>query len=540
MKTIAVIEADLETTPIGTRSRLAETIAGDKVLRRTVSRVRRAERVASVYVVVPSAQRPAVVDLLTGLDAVIDTCDDPPPAWHETVRSARRWSLGGWRGGPLGTCWFDERMHVPMLAALAARESADAVTIAPAAACLFDPRLLDDSLAHFEALADPQPFGFSQAPPGLATCVIRRAFLGDLAKANHWLGRLFTYRPDNPVTDIITKECCYRLPDVVVTTGERLVADNTRSASLMARCIERVGEDAGAERVCADLRANEKLRVDPVPREIEIELTTRDQLAASPMRPRGEAVGRQGDLDLTVLEHIVTDLAGFDDVNVVLGGFGEPLLHPRFGDALRIIRNSDVLGVAIRTNALALDDAACRAIVDARIDVVSPLLDAADPDAYRRLHGFDGYAIAMNGIERLAAARAGAGTPIIIPELVKVRGNLDQMERFFDDWLRRTGWACIAGFNHGAGQRENLAVRSMAPPTRTPCGRLWDRTMVLADGTVVACDQDYRGREPLGRTGDVILPQIWTCGALAALRQSHLGATYAHPLCPTCDDWHRP
>lgn len=540
MRAIAIIEADLAKTPLGTRSRLAERLAGEAVLRRTARRVKRAERVANVHVVVPSAQRAATSDLLQGLDAVIDTCDDPPPAWRAMVRAARKWSLGGWRGGPLGTCWFDECMHVPMLAALAARETADAVTIVPAAACLVDPRLLDDSLEHFEDLDDPQPFGFTQAPPGLATVVVRAAFLDNLTRANHWLGRLFTYRPDNPVTDVITKACCYRLPDRVITRGARLIADNARSVALMARCLERLGEDAGAERICGDIRANESTRVDAVPREIEIELTTREQLAGSPMRPRGTTVGREGDMDLSLLEQLVGDLAGLDDVNLVIGGFGEPLLHPSFGRATEIIRDSAALGIAIRTNALALDDAACKAIIDARVDVVSPLLDAAGPDAYRRLHGYDGFGAAMAGIDRLASTRGGSGVPLIIPELVKVRDNVDQMEAFYDDWLRRTGWACIAGFNHGAGQRESLAVRSMAPPTRTPCRRLWDRTLVLADGSVIACDQDYQRRQPLGRLGDVTLPEVWTCDAFAALRESHLNATYSHPLCPTCDDWHRP
>lgn len=540
MKTIAVIDADLDITALGTRSRLAEPIAGEAVLRRTVRRVKASSRISGVHVIVPTTQRPAVTDLLNGLDAVVETCDDPPPPWNGMVRAARKWSLSGWRGGPLGTCWFDECMNPPVLAALAAREAADAVTVIPAGACLFDPQVLDESLVHFEKLIDPQPFGFSQAPPGLATVVVRTTFLHDLTRANHWLGRLFTYRPDNPVTDVITKECCLRLPDLLVTTAARLIADNARSAALIARCIERAGENADAERLCTDIRANERTNADSMPQEIEIELTTRDQLAASPMRPRGDVIGRSGDMDLSVLERLVGDLGDRDDVNVVLGGFGEPLLHPQFARAVQVVRESGVLGIAVRTNALALDDAACQAIVDARVDVVSPMLDAADAAAYRRLHGFDGYETAMSGIERLAGARGAGGVPILIPELVKVRDNLDQMEAFFDGWLRRTGWACIAGFNHGAGQRESLAVRSMAPPTRTPCRRLWTRTLVLADGAVMACDQDFRGRHPLGHIRDVTLPQIWTCDAAAALRESHLNATYSHPLCPTCDDWHRP
>ena len=39
MKVIAVLQADLEVTPLGTRSRLADVLAGVPILRRTVERV---------------------------------------------------------------------------------------------------------------------------------------------------------------------------------------------------------------------------------------------------------------------------------------------------------------------------------------------------------------------------------------------------------------------------------------------------------------------------------------------------------------------
>ena len=44
MKVIAALQVDLETTPIGTRSRLADDIGGTPILRRTVERIRRAVR----------------------------------------------------------------------------------------------------------------------------------------------------------------------------------------------------------------------------------------------------------------------------------------------------------------------------------------------------------------------------------------------------------------------------------------------------------------------------------------------------------------
>ena len=56
MKTIAVIQADLEVTPIGTRSRLAQELGGKTILQRTIERVRHVKHVDTVYVLCPNAQ----------------------------------------------------------------------------------------------------------------------------------------------------------------------------------------------------------------------------------------------------------------------------------------------------------------------------------------------------------------------------------------------------------------------------------------------------------------------------------------------------
>ena len=49
MKIIAAVEADLDTSPIGTPSRLADDLAGQPVIRRTISRLTAARRQPAQY-----------------------------------------------------------------------------------------------------------------------------------------------------------------------------------------------------------------------------------------------------------------------------------------------------------------------------------------------------------------------------------------------------------------------------------------------------------------------------------------------------------
>ena len=78
MNVIAVIQADLETTTLGTRSRLADELAGVPVLRRTVERLSAAKCIAAVYVLCPLAQRDRCERLIEGTGAIVRRYDAPP------------------------------------------------------------------------------------------------------------------------------------------------------------------------------------------------------------------------------------------------------------------------------------------------------------------------------------------------------------------------------------------------------------------------------------------------------------------------------
>jgi radical SAM protein with 4Fe4S-binding SPASM domain len=115
------------------------------------------------------------------------------------------------------------------------------------------------------------------------------------------------------------------------------------------------------------------------------------------------------------------------------------------------------------------------------------------------------------------------------------------METFFDDWMRRVGWVNIKPFNDGAGRRDDRAVMRMAPPSRWACGRLWSRCLVLADGRVVRCDQDYTGAEPVGMLQENSLAEIWRGRGLDELRALHRSGRWdAAGMCASCQHWHRP
>ena len=206
---------------------------------------------------------------------------------------------------------------------------------------------------------------------------------------------------------------------------------------------------------------------------------------------------------MEIIEKIANELATRDDSLVVLGGHGDPLLHPQFGQILAILRQHNVFGIAVYTSGQELTDATLEALVKNQVDVVAVMIDAVTQETYTRLHRGGSLDKVKESIRRLVECRQKASqpNPVIIPHFTKCIENLEEMDPFFDFWMRSHGCATIKGYSHYCGQLPELSVVDMTPPTRTACRRILSRCTVLADGSVVACDQDFLARYPLGHLG---------------------------------------
>ncbi len=547
-RTIAVIHADFERTPLGTRSRLGDELGGSSILRRTVERVRAARGIAECIVLAPAGQEGRCEAVLAGLGTVVQRVDAPDPAWRALVRSSRKWSLAGWRGGLGGTTALDEYIHPQVVAALLELRPADRVMIVPPAAVLVCPDVLDAMIERHDRSEEDNRLAFAQAPPGVAGMIYNADLIRELADKNIPPGWVLSYKPDAPRKDLAFFSCCFEVRAPLRYGGLRLIADTDRWAEVTSAAW-RVDPAPNAEqlgRIVADLEAR---HVPRLPNEVEIELTTDDPYPLAVLHPRGNRVGRRESLPIEVVRKIASELGTLDDSLVVLGGFGDPLRHPRFPEVLRVLREAGVFGIAVRTTGVDLSDDLIEALLDHQADVLSVLMDGWAAETYAAMHAPDDPHRASlehvrSRVDRLEVRKRERGcvAPIVVPEMVKAKSTLAEMPAFFDGWVRRLGTVNVAGFSHRARQMPDLAVMSTAPPSRDACRRLRSRLMVLADGSVVLCDQDFRSRMPVGNAGRDELEAIWRGETMARVREGHGrgAAAEAGPLCGACEEWHRP
>lgn len=540
MTAIGIIMVDLERSALGTRSRLSHMLAGVPVLRRTLERAARATRIEQLFMVAPAPQAGAVADLTAGLQVTLETYSGQPPAYRELVTTGRMWALDGWRGGIGGLCAFDEDVHVPAAAALAVREQADVVVSIPAAAAMIDPCLIDALIDHYKKEGHVFRMAFTQSPPGLAPVVLARSLLEELAPTGHPPGAVLTYKPGKPIPDLTGREACYRGATEIIEGGGRLLADTRRSFDRLGRLIDAIGVDADALAASRWLRDVDSMQVAACPTEIEIELTTVDPWGGgSVLRPGSKDVPKRGFMDLNVIQKAIEMCAAWDDVRVVLGGFGEPLAHPGFGEVVRRLRAAGVAGIAVRTSGLIRCEEIDAALFDTPVDVLEVTIDAVTGERYQRVHGVDGFDTAMSNCGEWLRRRHDERRvrPNIVPSMVKAKETLSEMEAFYDGWVERHGVALLTGYSHRAGQLPDRSVINMAPPQRTTCRRTLSRMLVLADGCVTTCDQDFAGKQVIGDLREGSLQSIWQSEALTRIRENDLSKTV---LCRGCAEWHRP
>lgn len=552
MKILGVIQANLDTTPLGTKSRLALEIAGVPVIRHTVEQAAKVASLHSVHVLCPAGQAERMKRILDGTRAEAHSHVDHVPPWRSLIRTSRKWSLDGWRGGIGQTVCFDEFTHCRSILEHVASFSFDAVLSIPPAAPLFDPEFAEKMIAHRAGLSDGEThLVFAPAPPGIAGVFLDMSLVKELGEHDLPLSWLFAYQPDQPRRDLLFQECSVEVPSPLRFATGRLCADTDRSFQRLV--------DLFRDRAEGDLHSigewlirHEHEYLDQMPREIEIELTTDDPFPQNLLHPRGNRVPIRGPIATRTVEKVIREITPNDDTLILLGGFGDPLRHPDFSRILSQIRSAaernPIYGMAVRTTAVDLTDAVIESLIEHKVDVLNIVLDAWSPALYAKLHAPDEPGRAslehvLARIHRLDELRQKHGSvcPIILPEFTKSTLNLHELDDFYDGWSRKFGAVCLSGYSDFAAQMENLHVINMAPAVRTACRRIQSRCTILSDGTMAICDQDFKASHAVGSVSDQSLESLWQGTPMNDLRTAHRQSRWMnHPLCANCREWHRP
>lgn len=297
-------------------------------------------------------------------------------------------------------------------------------------------------------------------------------------------------------------------------------------------------------RIFWNYRVARRTRVTALPLRLWIESTNACNLRCVMCPTSLPEAPKRGFMDYALFTKIVDEAAGFAyDAN--LHHRGEGLLHPELP---RMIAYAHERGIRtmLHTNGTLLNAEKAREIVASGLDYLSFSFDGFEPETYEKIRvraSFDQTVANIEGFLREKQARGGR-TPYTVIEVIDFaqRGNADRtaQERFVQrfkglplDEVRIKqphNWAGTVAEGTGADHRHFV-----------PCTFPWFALVVLWDGTVVTCPQDFYGAYPVGDARTATLREIWNGEPLRRLRADMLAHDVAgYKACAGCDSVHRP
>lgn len=529
-KTIALIPVQATRTTLGLPSRVGEVLDGRTVLARTVERASRIAGVEAVVLVHRTGED--VLQWTTGAEAAVPVCATASDGWDApylgAIRAARRWAWSAWRGGIGGATVFDELLPAgPLVQAMDQHQATSAILLG-ADWPVVDPELCSGVLGlHLEA-PESMKVTFSQAPPGLCGVAVSRDMLDDLARNRGTFAQVLRYNPRLPTPDPIGRDVCFQIPAAIRGDVRRFVYDTARGCAALR------------ERLGLGVDAKPQAAADPGASWVTLELTPR-RAVNGPIVPQHHVAIDRPDMPVDVAQRIVEQIGAWDDAALMLGGLGDPLLHPHWSDVVTAARAGGVRAIGVQTD-LHCEDASLAKLLQLPIDVVWIRLNADSPATYARTMGSDAFDAVIKRIEWLynhrGAARGGTGLPWLVPSMVKTVDTLGELESFFNRWMHYAGHAVVEPATSGCGLMPEQSPVPMAPPRRVPCRQLGQRMTIHSDGRVALCDQDWLGRAVLGDATATSLVDVWR--QVAGPVAEHAAGRWPEPLCTRCHEWHRP
>jgi len=263
----------------------------------------------------------------------------------------------------------------------------------------------------------------------------------------------------------------------------------------------------------------------PLPLRLWIEPTNRCNLACSVCPQASAPSMATGNMTLDLFRAVVDEASGAVH-DITLHHRGEPLLHPELPDMIEYAKRRR-LRIRLHTNGTLLRVGRVAGLLDGGVDFLSVSFRDRDD--------------AIENTRRLLAMKQARGlrTPFVQVELLDSTPQAAQVKESLEREFRSLPLDRIVlkkTHNWAGSGPGNGAVR-----LRTPCLFPWSALVVLWNGDVTPCPQDFHGELVLGNVNRESLAAIWKGAALERLRQALRQRRFsALDPCRRCDMLARP
>ncbi len=467
---VALVAVDPDTGGRGhARDLGCEIVGGQNALEMMLRRLARSRHIHEAVLLThqPERVRALTPESIEGLSIEIVQTDRAPLEGRAgAIGIARAWSGAAWRGGLASATCFDEVCDAELMDEIMTERSIGAALLVGADWALLDPDACDEVIDCHHNDPDSYRLTFSQAPTGLAGCVIVRQLMHDLhntmGKSGVFstIGTLLAYTPQAPAMDPVASQVCARIDPVIRDAGVRCAADSESSITIIREAL-------------ASVERPERIKA------VEIMPVVTSRADRSVLAGPNECTVDAGFPSAARIVEWYTNARPDGALTII--GHGPAL--SRAIDLCDLAKDRGCHALHLRTD-LTDDTAKIDRLINGSPDVISVTMHATDPEIYRELTGQEqGPALErMKQICESITRVGGLPRPLVVPRITRRDAVYGQLERFYDHWIASAGSAMIDPIGAPiAGER----IAPIALP-EAMLHRLWRDTLDIdAQGVVV-------------------------------------------------------
>jgi radical SAM protein with 4Fe4S-binding SPASM domain len=290
----------------------------------------------------------------------------------------------------------------------------------------------------------------------------------------------------------------------------------------------------------------------PLPPAINVELSSRCNLSCPECVTGAGLLRRKNEfIDYSLAGKIAAELSD-RTLSAWLYFQGEPMLHPRFFDIVRLFRK---MRPVISTNGHFLGEENCRMLADSGLEKIIVPYDGATPAVYNVYRRGGDHACVSDGIRSLARAIKTRGSKVRIElqfllhrynehevqeaaafaRSVNAVFRIKSMQVLDDD---RAGDWMPSGGNRSRYIKSDGAWKPARSFSRG-CFRMWSTAIVTVDGDVVPCCFDKFAGHAMGNLNDQNFGDIWNGEKYKSFRETVIKSRALVDICSQCPQGRR-
>jgi radical SAM protein with 4Fe4S-binding SPASM domain len=225
-----------------------------------------------------------------------------------------------------------------------------------------------------------------------------------------------------------------------------------------------------------------------------------------------------------------------------LFGLGEPLLDKDLPIKVKYAKSKGFVNVGFATNGHLLESDLTKKLMDAGLNTIILSIDGTTKEVHENIRRNTDFNKVVTNVKNAIAIRdKGSYKTKFVFRFIRQKSNIHQWDEFHEFWSKlvsKNKGDFIIGYNLHTWGGE-IAVNENKKdniPKNLPCHYIFDRMVILKDGTIPLCCADmHNANVTLGNVNDNTPIEIFNNEVITKIRKQHLdGNRLKMKICAEC------